>query len=453
MIQYINVSIVSRILLAFFSIWGILIVISEILVKRCHNYVNTNTGCLLVMLIWCFISFIGNWNNNGFYNLLSLYYYGLCILVLYVNDDSLEKSKRELNAIAKLYTLISLAAASLCIYMFLEQKSFSFIGRNGAEMRIGVWENRLFGIFSSPNVGGTFFFIGVSLSLYLLYILKNEKNSFMWRLLCCLNLVASLWYIILSLSRGTYLSIFIASFFMVTLFQNSHVRYKSNICRFLKKVFLWGCFVTAAIVLTGLIRNISQSLVNMNSKDEIVFERIEYSNNTPNESAAVAQVVEESPAIDISNKRFAIWKASIKMAMKSPIIGVGNSYSKYHNMTSEEQEYFTPYERIMIDYSGGNIHNGYFQIFVYCGIVALIFYMLFLIYSLLKIIRFYKTTNNIYLKNRGTFLFGIIIYLLVNNFVESNMALMGANAFQAAFLLFSGYIIFLCNTEKKKEKI
>lgn len=450
MIQCFNVSTMSRILLAFFSVWAFIIIISECLVKKCHNYLNTNIGYLLTMLIWCLIAFIGNWNNNGFYNLFSLYYYGLCILVLFVNGDSLENSKREIISIAKSYTLISLVSSCFCIYMFLGQISISFPGRSGAEMRMGVWENRLFGIFSSPNVGGTFFSIGICLSLYLLYVSK-KKN--IWKTLCCFNVIISLWYIILSLSRGTYLSMLTASFISVILFRKPYPKYKRKMYIYLKKVLIWCCFVIAACVFTGLVRNISQSLVNISSKDDIVLERIEYSNNDSVETAAVVQAVEEPASIDISNKRFAIWKASIKMAMQSPAIGVGNSYSNYHNMSLEEQEYFTPNERIMLDYSNGNIHNGYLQIFVYCGCIALTFYVIFLICSLSKVIRFFKSVKNIYVNNQIVFLFGIVIYLLTNNLVESNFALMGANSFQAAFLLFSGYIVWFCNNERQKGKV
>lgn len=166
MVQYINVNIISRILLTFFTIWGLLIIISECLAKKGCNYANKNIIFPVAMLIWCFISFIGNWKNNGLYNIFSLYYYGLCILVLYINGSFLEQDRKELICIAKLYTWLSLIISSICIYMFLWQKSISFPGRNGYEMRMGVWENRLFGVFSSPNVGGTFFLLESS-SVYI----------------------------------------------------------------------------------------------------------------------------------------------------------------------------------------------------------------------------------------------------------------------------------------------
>lgn len=263
----------------------------------------------------------------------------------------------------------------------------------------------------------------------------------------------ALWYIALSLSRGTYLSMFISSFLMVILFQGSHIKCKRRMNEYLKRIFLWISIVIGFFVLVHLIRNVSQSLVNIFSKDEIAFERIEYSNNISDKDVTSVPRTEEPETIDISNKRFAIWNASIKMVMTSPIIGVGNSYTNYHNMSLEEREYFTSHERIMIDYSGGNIHNGYLQILVYCGIVALILYLSFLICSLLKVIIFFRFTKNIYLTNQCIFLFTLVVYLLANNLVETNMALMGANAFQAAFWLFSGYVISLCNITKKKGKL
>ena len=55
-------------------------------------------------------------------------------------------------------------------------------------------------------------------------------------------------------------------------------------------------------------------------------------------------------------------------------------------------------------------------------------------------------------RNECVCLFTIVLYILINNLFETNMALMGANSFQAAFWLCSGYVVSICNIKKKDLK-
>lgn len=460
MVQIFNISIFSRFFLALFSVWGMIIVLQECLVKRNSNYFHNHIGILLCFLFCCACSFVYNWDSRGPYNIMALFYYCICIMVLYINDHEVNSwhNRNEIVLAAKLYVLLSMVISYICVYTFLVQMNLDLNGRNGRTIHIGVWENRLFGLFSSPNVGGTFFAIGIFLSVYVLYCIKQlHIVSGYWKFVCWLNQLGAIWYITLSLSRGTWLSFCVSSAIAFMLYKVPSQRHESMFNRFLKKT---GLFLTAAVVIVlccKILKAGSIYIVNIKNAHEVVSQRIEYrdesaasESNSGNENISPGNEV--TSGIDISNKRFGIWQASVKLALQTPVTGVGNSYYKFNNMPEEVKSMFLPNERIMIEWSKGEIHNGYLQIFVCCGVAACLLYILFLILSLYKIIKFFRSRPCMHHRNECVCLFTIVLYILINNLFETNMALMGANSFQAAFWLCSGYVVSICNIKKKDLK-
>ncbi|NBI70634.1 hypothetical protein D3Z50_06100 [Clostridiaceae bacterium] len=457
MIQIFNISIFSRFFLALFSVWGMLIMLQEYLVKRNRNYFHNNIGILFCFLFCCACSFIFNWDNRGPYNIMALFYYGICIMVLYINTHNVSAyhNRNEIVSVAKLYVLLCTVVSYICVYTFLVQMNIDLNGRNGRIIHIGVWENRLFGVFSSPNVGGTFFSIGIFFSVYLLYCIKQlHIVSRYWSFVCWLNQLGAIWYMTLSLSRGTWLSFCVSSAIAFTLYKIPSQRHESMFNRILKKT---GMFIIAAasiILCCKILKTGSIYIVNMKNAHEVVSQRIEYRNENPaSENSSGngdhSSGSEVTSGIDISNKRFGIWRASVKLALQTPVPGVGNSYYKYNSLSEEAQSFFSSNERIMIEWSKGEIHNGYLQIFVCCGIAAFFLYFVFLFLSLYKVIIFFKNRPCIHYRNECVCLFAVVLYILVNNLFETNMALMGANSFQAVFWLCSGYVVSICNIRKR----
>lgn len=460
MIQIFNISIFSRFFLALFSVWGMLIMLQECLVKRNKNYFHNNIGILFCFLFCCACSFVFNWDSRGPYNIAALFYYSICIMVLYINtyNEGACHNRDEIVLVAKLYVLLTTVVSYICVYTFLVQMNIDLNGRNGRIIHIGVWENRLFGLFSSPNVGGTFFAIGIFFSAYLLYCIKQlHIVPWHWGFVCWLNQLGAIWYMALSLSRGTWLSFCVSSAIVFTLYKIPSQSHESMFNRFLKKLGIFLLAAVAIILCCKLLKAVSIYIVNMKNAHEIISQRIEYrdentasENSSSNENSSAGSEV--TSGIDISNKRFGIWRASVKLALQTPVTGVGNSYYKFNNLPEEAQSLFLPDERIMIEWSKGEIHNGYLQIFVCCGIAAFLLYMVFLFLSLYKVIIFFKNRPCIHHRNECVCLFAIVLYILVNNLFETNMALMGANSFQAVFWLCSGYVVSICNIRKRDLK-
>ena len=109
-----------------------------------------------------------------------------------------------------------------------------------------------------------------------------------------------------------------------------------------------------------------------------------------------------------------------------------------------------------IEYAKGNIHNGYLQILVHCGSIALGIYLVFIaICGIKSVIYLFKTVKAPEEDCERYKLFSLalpmVANILVNNVVESNMVLMGANFFQAVFWFAAGITVF-CISKRKECK-
>ena len=160
---------------------------------------------------------------------------------------------------------------------------------------------------------------------------------------------------------------------------------------------------------------------------------------------------------DISNKRFDIWKNHIQIITGKNILTGVNDPLIYFQKNSEAGMEFTHEQLIFIEWAKGNMHNGYLQIYVNCGVVALLLMLVFLIICFIKCLGMFAwgVKNNMEANNLCYTLFALcapmVVCILVDNLVETNFVLMGANFFQAVFWFAAGVCV-LCVTQKREEK-
>ena len=69
MIQFINVSIFSRLFLAMFSIWGLFFLLKQIFIQKFRSLNKTNIIWPICMLFTCFLSYLWNWDGQGLHNI------------------------------------------------------------------------------------------------------------------------------------------------------------------------------------------------------------------------------------------------------------------------------------------------------------------------------------------------------------------------------------------------
>lgn len=447
MIPVINVTIFARFFMLIFAVWAIVLVFYKIKEEKINFFVGPHNSVMIVFFCVCFFSYLINFKNNGWHNIIQLFFYAICVFLLFRNENDEQKVQNSIINLCNGYIVVNLVGAIISNIMYLFQIYFVILGRNGRSVRLGVTENRLFGVYSSPNVGGTFMVLGL-IMVFFVYKLSEKRINKPFRILYVLYIINAWIYISMSLSRGTYLtSICVVAFLgLFYIFPKS----ENIIIGILKKILC--CFLIVLVLCAGtlLIQNTMvtvartvKSITNEINGGDIIGGETDENQNIDIDTDRI-----ESSG-DISNKRFSIWKASMNLLKGRTLLGIGDPYTAYLNL-GENQE-VSQEDRIFLEYSAGNTHNGYIQILVECGVIAFAIYMAYIIYLAVRaFVCLYRIRHK---KKCYTVLLVaicVVAYILVNNLVESNMALMGANTFQAVLWVFLGYIVWLIENENKK---
>lgn len=442
----VNIMPFTRVLLAFFALWGVYLFFRDISIQKISFFKNGIKSVILLLFVVFAFTYLINFKNDGLYNIVSLGFYFLSAFFLFDNTDN-KINEKELVIISNGYIIIGFIAAFVSDIMFLFQVHLPIQNRAGSQVHLGVFENRLFGLFSSPNVGCTFILLGMLMSFVVLWLKKNQASKGL-KIFYCIFYFFGLVYYSLSLSKGAFvcLTASVIVFFIFTklpgfLNKNSSV---------IKSLFIRAVAIAVSLVVISFgvdfIRFFmvkSSNFVYLNIVNN--YNNIDGQNNDPEFNEIVLERI-EADSDDISNKRFSIWKASFNSMKGKYIFGIGDTVSNLDNVKNE----LSKDDVAMIEYSHGNIHNGYLQIFIECGIIALLLYIGMLIWFVFRSLKaLYEHRKNNHTYQLLLLLLAIPFYILLNNCFETNMALMGANVFQAVLWLFSGYAVtlFRRNTE------
>ena len=441
MIPIINVTVLARVLLFCFGVWAIIIIINNLITQGWLFFKNRHNQVMILLFGVFFITYLINFNNRGFHNIVSLFFYAVCVFVLNIFEDE-NSLCQDLGKMCDAYIGVNLLLAFASNIMYIFQLYYEITDRAGVIIRIGVTENRLFGLYSSPNVGGTFMILGIIMVAFML--LSNRDKGFKAKkIFYGIFVINAFVYISLSLSRGTYLCASLVLIFFVFLYVTSNRKQivfiigKKVLCALLALLLVTAgvsILQNGMLYVANAIRQISNDSSDTN--DEIVSERIESSG-------------------DISNKRFSIWKASYNLAKDNLLIGVGDIYTAYLNL--DEENSLSHEDLNYLNYSRGNVHNGYLQIIFECGMFAFAIYIIYMIYIVTRALTgLYKLRNSRAQYNIVLVSVCVIVYMLLNNIVETNMALMGTNVFQAILWVFVGFVMKSsdwCSGEKLKCRI
>lgn len=433
----------TDLVLLLFVVWGVGLLAADLIRHRFDNFRRRAFVPLLIFYALCGLSLLLTPNSVILNSLLRLGVFFLCGAVLYVTaDEDAVTLRREALMVVTVYVAVTALMAAVSVGMYLLQFQYRFKGPLGENIRMGVWENRLFGVFSSGNVGGSLMAIGLLLSLGLLgYYYKNGSLSGARAVLPVVAALLQVWHIALTLSRGTTVSLLAAAvvFFALFTFGDSH-----SLKELGKRVV---CFAVAVAVFAGLtfgLRRVSLMTVELLSDKGLVesdvtgFDRIEYDEDGKQDS-------------DISNKRFGIWKASLRLLGDKWLYGTGRNYYYYQKIGHKESR-ISAEDRTYLEWSKGNTHNGYLQILVDSGALALAAYLTFLVWCLIKTIRAYACGGR-WQRRVLSLGLAVLVYVLVNNLFETNMVLMSTNPIQAIFWFVAGVHVSVCNLiERRKEE-
>ncbi|MBQ8606250.1 MAG: O-antigen ligase family protein [Clostridia bacterium] len=479
MITIVNVQSFTRYFLAFFAMWGFAVCVNTYFFGGKKAYTDKYMLILIAFFALCGISMVINYKYGGTGPIGKLAFFALCILVLYSQFKSgMDDYKKTLLISTRAMSVVITLAMLLSLVMFFNLYTGKITGRAGADMYLGVAQNRLYGVFSSANVGGMYALILIWCAIVSLYNLKKTKLHVAIATVNVIQIVISLAYISLSLSRGTYLSgIVMLVTFMA--FRKPFKKeltlklWKQAVIRFVSTLLVTLLVVSSIPVIHDACCKISELVVASEKEEKEEKEETEETdkktdtNKKPNKKTDKDKVLDklysghegrvEKDKSDITNKRKDIWLTHLSlMKGKNLLFGV-NEPLIYYNTNLANGVKFTHNDKIYIEWASGNMHNGYLQILVHCGIFALAAMLAFLVLSFVKTITFTsKTVRGKIAPDSDLYkLFSLCIpmvtAILSNNIVETNFVLMGANFFQAVFWFAAGALVF-CFKSMHEEK-
>ncbi|HEN1760645.1 TPA: O-antigen ligase family protein [Enterococcus faecium] len=422
--------------------WGGIIVLYEVFIKK--NFFKMRFSWLLIGAMISFILTIII--NREIFLIPSIYNFGYLLITLIVIfpadfSQSEEEKKKKMVYFNNVFIIIIFLAALISIYQFIFLISYHVpTGTPGLLARQGFIEHRLFGVYTSPNVGAMFGYTSIILSLISVLISKITKTI---RVFYMMNFIVQIFYITLSSSRGA--QVVICSFLVLFLLLFANSKFRKSIREVLPVKIKWMVSILLVLLVyfsfgTNYAKDFLATIpVSIDRKVEVI--ESNESDKTPlPEKEVILQ--HSSDNSEISAGRFTIWKAALKVIRPTLLFGYGetdfygNSDAKFLKKVDLDTTDVNELKR-----AHGNMHNGFLQVLVSSGIIAFIciyaFYVLN-IFSLLK--TFFRSKVNY------AFLGIVLIFILsifIDEMVEAHVLFNKRDVISIVFWYYLGSISYL----------
>lgn len=217
-----------------------------------------NIGWLILFLAAESISVVLNHSVGLKDNASLMCYTAVAMLVLYPNDEEKEPVKlmRELRLLGFVYIVLCAAASVVSLIIFARGINNELTYLNFVYYT-GMFEGRLWGIFSNPNFPAAILAAAVSLLLFPVCraVTKNKKTLPLQYTVLILCLLADFWYTVLAQSRGSIIS------FLLFLFVYLFFLFRKKIYYKLKYLSLSVLFSVLSSVCVVCIVNFSIPLI------------------------------------------------------------------------------------------------------------------------------------------------------------------------------------------------
>lgn len=424
-------------------IWGAFLILWDLLTKR-RTFKSINWALPVLMIAFYCITILLNIKFNFYMNIKHLVYLGISLIILYGQDREREPQqlKKLLYNLNRCIIIITLCTATVSLVMFILGISFHF---GESQFRQGFMENRLFGVYTSPNTGALYSVFSV-VAMLINSVIKNGKIKF--SLLYIINGIVQLVYFSLTLSKGGLLTAiaFVAVFVLTYVFPKFMEKRKRFATTLLSLVVcvtmissLYGAMLGIRAVMSyvpGLVSeaidiDISESDVDDNDKvsteedGKVEFDRIENS---------------ERP----DNGRFEIWMGGLKAFAQHPLFGYGDFKVSEGQTTRFDQSGFGKWEKIWMYKHEGNLHNIYVQVLTDSGFVGFVLFVVFAFLIAKKLtlylIKSKKNTENYRII---ALLFSIMGAMVANGLVESHLLYNRQDPFGIIFWVYTGIALVL----------
>lgn len=434
-------------------VWGALLIFYEIIIKRSIYQVKYIWLLLLFVLLYA-ISVLFNIHTQLYMGIKHIVYMSVSFFILYALDINRNR-KNILSLIYKINQIvvaISSLAAIISLVMFVYNIGFQF-ERGHALLRQGFLENRLFGVYTSPNTGALFALIAFA-SMCCNSVIKHGK-LFKWGKFYWCNLVLQFLYFSLTLSKGGYLTLFVLSVFLLLIFYiPSKVKKFGKIKGIIFSLAIYTAGATIVVCGVPTIQTVMSYLPTVLSAEEITNNQ-DQKGEEENLNRRVKFVRIET-GDDASNGRLAIWSGGLKIWTQYPIWGIADAaIFKENNLnTKVDISDLNDAELERFQKINGNLHNTYLQILVDSGLLATSIFIIFAILVAVKFILFlFKTDKEGEEYKKVGIIFCIIGAIAANCFVESHLLFNRQDPYGLIFWVYLGAgILYIQKSEEVEKK-
>lgn len=425
-------------------IWGILLIAWDFFTKR-NMFKTVNWGFPLAIIFCYLITIVLNIRFNFYMNVKHIIYLALNILLLYGRDRKSTKDSvlSLLKKVNDIIIVLSFVAGIASILMFVFKIGFTF-WRGDLLLRQGFLENRLFGVYTSPN-SASLMVIVVFAAMMLNSLIKHEfKIKFNW--FYVLNSIIQTVLFSLTLSNGGMVTLMVFEMIFVVVYTFPKLMEKQKVfksilisvvmiavltcgSKFIIEGVRYGMSYVPSVVST-LIRDVENDVPledeeQIDSEDKVHFERIESGD-------------------DMSNGRFAIWSGGLKALKQHPLFGYGDLWVEEDTNVRFDKTVLNEQETDWLYKHQGNLHNTYVQVLVCSGVVGFAVFMAFAL-SIVKKLAFAMIygRKDTQLYNIISVLFVILGAFAANVMVESHLIYRRQDVYGVIFWVFAGIAVLL----------
>lgn len=432
--------------------WGGVILAWDLFTKR-TMFKQPYWYLLLALCLSYGISILTNFPNSFMISVYNLVYLAISVFLFYAIDPDVPKEERrkQFQRFNDVGIILIFILTLLSLGTFIFSMAYTVpTGTPGITARQGFVENRLFGLFTSPNMGSMFGYVSVFMMTVNNYLKRGSWKAF--SKFYIVNLVVVYLYYVLASSRGTQITLVGFLIFMYLIWTYKLIAAKKNVVKGIVRNFValavvfFGMNLLNSVMENGL--SYIPSTVNyltggMTTSETIINEDGETVVVEVKQPIQKVTIQHSDEGSEVSSGRLTIWQAGLKLVKQKPFFGVADS-DVYRSGTFPphlDESQLSDLDVNELKRAHGNMHNTYIAVLVKAGIVGFIILCLFVILILKdnilyigqKSFDFSDPENQLYV-----ILFAFLLSLFVNDMVENHLIFNNRDMISLVFWTYLG---------------
>ena len=353
-----------------FIFWGFILSINIIFDDSSKLNINGKREALLFLFL-SIVSSLVNFSSNFLMNIVTSFHNFMCMfLFLGMNrNTNKEKIESEMIFILKFFIFFSIFFSLVGIYFIFNVKHDFF-----ADYKLGIYNNRFYGISTNPNQAGLISVISM-FSCDLLNSFKKEINKIILLFCFIINLV------VLFLTDSNASFVFLTAYLGIRMVYENFSKYNGiKEIKFVRETIFIFTFLIMIASMFLLARSSCQKFVsNIVLNSEKKAHKLVLDDNLQNTLSTNESVKIGRGKHELSSGRIQLFKQGIKLSKIHPLIGIGRENLSYYGKIYLDGGLLFPSKH-------QDLHNIYMTLIVSNGWIGLILFFIFVLSNLKVII-------------------------------------------------------------------